>query len=159
MADDYPKLAPGVVDSLKVISTRVRSQPDYLDGVGCPYPDNDKRWLKKIFLTEEVKPLSVITADDVLNDLKSPEQWLDIAAKARTLYNELETLQLSADVGEKVQIIKAKAGLLERLNIAGEKALGFKAEAEFIKIVMGIMDDVLDPDQRIAVMAKLEPYI
>lgn len=162
MADDFPRLPSGTVDSLRVISRHLKDNPAYFESGICPYSASDQAWLKSAFLPKdpsEDEAKAVVSAADVIDSLKTPEQWSDLAVKAYRLYEELETLQDSnLDPGEKIQVIKAKAGLLERLNIAGKEALGYKQVAEFMKTIMEIMEEVLDQDQRVVVMSKLEGF-
>jgi len=155
MADrEYPRLAPGVIDSLKVVVNRMKRDEEYLDDPLCPYDDGLKNWLRNINGTKtDAAQNSLAVVDDW--DASAPEAWDDVATKARQLYAELEKAQVEADTGETVQIIKAKAGLLERLISVGDKSMSHKKVAEFNRIMHAIMDDVLTPDQRTRVIEMM----
>lgn len=156
MADrDYPRLAPGVIDLLKVVVNRVKRDEGYLDDPLCPYDDAMKNWLRSIVgpRGDVPTPGLVEAVDDW--DASDPDAWDDVATKARQLYAELEKAQVEADTGEVVQIIKAKAGLLERLISVGDKSMSHKKVAEFNRIMHAIMDDVLTPDQRTRVIEMM----
>lgn len=50
---------------------------------------------------------------------------------------------------------EAQAGLLERLISVGEKAIGLKQNAEFQRIMLGVVDDLLNDEQRVEMMKRL----
>lgn len=157
----YPALTRDKLLPLKVIAQRMKDSPDYL-GAECPYEPDVKAWLElNLVAGKRAEKGAEKASDGVVGgevDILADETWDDIARKARRLYSELEEVQKglgAGDTGEAIQLIKAKAGLLERLVTVGDKALGHKAVAEFRRVVLGVMDDVLSADQRTLLMSRL----
>lgn len=153
----YPALTRDKLLPLKVIAQRMKDDPGYL-GADCPYEPEVKAWLELNLVAGKRAEVKKEEAAAVEIDLMGDDTWDDIAQKARTLYRELEDVQRAlgaGETGEAIQLIKAKAGLLERLIAVGDKALGHKAVAEFRRVVLSVMDDVMTPDQRTLLMERL----
>jgi len=152
----FPPLNSDKLLPLKVVCQGLKDDPAYLDRPDCPYSPEVRDWLKANLST---RPAVAVPESESDVDLNDPESWDDISKKALKLYSDLEKLAAPGnDVGENIAIIKTKAALLERLITVGDKALGHKEVAEFKRIVLGIMDDVMSPDQRTSVMEKLERF-
>lgn len=130
----------------------IDNDPGYLDNRACSYDETTKYKLRELFSVRRQK------AEPIDFNVKNAETWDDVGSKSLQLYLELERIQDNADVGEQVQIIKTKAGLLERLNAVGDKALSHKHVAEFMTTVMDIMAESLTQEQRIHIMDKLGEY-
>ncbi|MDR3436422.1 hypothetical protein [Telmatospirillum sp.] len=149
----YPNITSDKCLPFKELSQRLLEDKNYLDQESCPYPELLKSWLKSKFLPHEV---SVALEQEEAFDPLDPDSWDDSAKKSRQLYADLETLRKDTkDTGESIQIIKAQAGLLERLIAVGDKSLGHRETAEFRQVVLGILEDILTPDQRTQAMARL----
>ena len=139
----------------KQICQRLLEDPEYLDRPFCTYPQHVKDWLKLKFKAQDVVAGTVGMVESV--DLLDPRNWEDSAAKSRQLYTQLERLKLgTSDTGENIQILKAQAGLLERLIVIGDKSLGHKEMAKFRQTILDAVEDLMTPDQRTALIARLE---
>lgn len=146
---NYPPVTMDRLLPLVAVKRELDRNPNYLDT--SPWSQEVRKLLRDLFLVEDSAPLAVV--DDW--NASDPEAWDDVATKARQLYAELEKAQLEAETGEVVQIIKAKAGLLERLIAVGDKSMGHKKVAEFTRTMHAIMEEVLTPDQRTRVIEMM----
>lgn len=159
MTREYPRLAPGIIDNLKIVQARMNKDPEFLTAPECPYEPLIVQWLRNNLgqKTPEVVDVAAAVQDDW--DEKNPEAWSDTAQKSRELYRKLEELlDTTTDTGETLNIIKAQTSQLERLVTIGDKALGHKKTAEFFQIMHTIMDDVLTPDQRTKIIELMGDF-
>jgi len=150
---DYPSINSEVLGPISLVIARMQENPGYLDDLLCPYKDTVKVWFKRYF-----EPRVGVEVAEIGDDLLEPSTWDDIALKTREMYSRLEGLRTN-DPGEIIQITKAQAALLERLVEAGERAIGHRKSAQFIKDVLGIFEEILTPDQRVASMDRLKDFI
>lgn len=152
----YPPLSSDRLLPLRLIAQRLQDDPNYLDKPACPYTGEVKVWLKSVFARrDEVRAVAVVCE---AVDLSTECAWTDVARQARQLYAELDVVKAAVgqgDTSERIQLAKAQAGLLERLISVGEKAIGLKQNAEFQRIMLGVVDDLLNDEQRVEMMKRL----
>lgn len=157
---EYPALTSDKLLPFKLILQRLRGNPGYLDAEACPYGDDVKAWLKKNLGSGLGAVVEAVEAVEAVGDvdLDDPESWSDVAQKAMATYAKLERLEgeLSVgDVGDQINIIKSQAAMLERVISIREKALGHREVAEFKRILLGFVDDIMSADQRTELMSRL----
>lgn len=147
----YPVMTHEKLLPLVAIKHGVALNPDYISA--APWPATIKKTVRDLFGPVEA-PTDPVPAEK----LDDPAVWADVASKTAQLYRRLEALAAELDYGdvaEKITVVKAQAGLLERLIVCGEKAVGLKANTEFKAAVLAALDEA-SPDLRTAVMAALE---
>lgn len=156
----YPALTSDKLLPFKLILQRLRDDAEYLDKAGCPYGSDVIAWLKKNLGGGTAVPV-VVEADEGELDLNDPESWADVAKKAMATYAKLEKLEDElggggGDVGDQINIIKSQAAMLERVISIRERALGHREIAEFRRVLLGVIEDLLDAGQRTELMRRLE---
>lgn len=153
----YPPIKSDNLLPLKQLRQRLKEDPTLLERPECPYPPEDRDWLRVVLMPKAAaQAVEMETIPE--ESLDDPATWDEMARKIRRVYAQLEGLEEDADIGEKVQIIKTKAALLDRLTTLGEKVVGHRKVAEFQRMVLSVLDDVFTPDQRTEVMARLGEY-
>jgi hypothetical protein len=153
----YPSINSDKLLPFKLVRQRLLDDPNYLDASDCPYGPDVKQWLRAAFLPEEQVAMPVATVIEDVN-IEDEALWSDVASQARQLYRELESVKDTVgkgDTSELISITKAQAGLLERLISVGEKAIGLREMAEFKRVILSAIDDLMTPDARTTLMARL----
>lgn len=154
--NSYPQISSDRLLPFKLVSQRLQDDPNYLDKPACPYTGEVRGWLKSVFARRDEVRAAAVVCEAV--DLSTEGAWTDVARQARQLYAELEAVKAAVgqgDTGERIQLAKAQAGLLERLIAVGKDAMGLKEVAEFKRIMMGVVDDLLNDEQRAEMMKRL----
>ncbi|MER8983952.1 hypothetical protein [Mesorhizobium sp. M0843] len=140
MSKFYPTLPEAVVLQLRVVLNQLRDNPDYLDQ--APYTPALVDFLKE--LNGRVVEAQPVAFNGEMDRLDYVEQEIV------TVLKDLTTLVASlgnADHSEKLQVAKARAGLIEKLVAAREKVWTMKEMADFQAQVVGFLTDVCSADQ------------
>lgn len=173
----YPNLDLGALASLMAIRNQSELFPDYLERKDCPYDSDTKVQLKKLIEVREVEKVVE----------KIIERKVEIAAKAaegggkgrkvkpktsgvdlemvskeiQEIRDELRTLKtdsLGLDTGDRIQIIKTRAALVEKMIAMDERNNNLKKQSQFFSTVLGILDDLIPEEGRKAFMKRIEPF-
>ncbi|TPL42603.1 hypothetical protein [Mesorhizobium sp. B2-4-5] len=140
MSNFYPSLPEAVVLQLRVVLNQLREQPDYLEQ--SPYPSEIRDFLKE--LNGRTVQSAAVVFDGEMDRLDYVEQEIT------TVLADLKTLVASlgnADHSEKLQVAKARAGLIEKLVAAREKVWTMREMADFQAKIMGFLTEICDADQ------------
>ncbi|RWM27934.1 MAG: hypothetical protein EOR77_30915 [Mesorhizobium sp.] len=140
MKDFYPTLPEAVVLQLRVILNQLRERPEYLDQ--SPYSTELRDFLKE--LNGRVVAPTTVEFNGEMDRLDYVEQEIV------TVLKDLTTLVASlgnADHSEKLQVAKARAGLIEKLVAAREKVWTMKGMADFQARIMSFLTDICTADQ------------
>lgn len=141
---EFPRLA---FSDMKWARRLVLDKPYLLDDPDCPWSADEKAWLKVAFPQPVAAVPTVAASLAELGDIAS----IDVELEATVTYRKLELIEKGVpkeDTTELLQVVKAKAGLLDRLVTIREKWHNAKEIAEFKKIVTGLLDNILTVDQR-----------
>lgn len=140
MSNFYPTLPEAVILQLRVVLNQLRDKPDYLDQ--SPYPIEIRDFLKE--LNGRTVQSTGRAFDGEMDRLDYVEQEIvivleDLATLVKSLGN--------ADHSEKLQVAKARAGLIEKLVAAREKVWTMKEMADFQARIMGFLTEICTKDQ------------
>lgn len=91
----------------------------------------------------------------------SEEQTGEIEQEAMELLKELKDLKAAGklDTDTKIQVIKAKTALIEKVVNIQERFYNVRKVAHFQKVVIDILTDLVPEDDRSVMMERLEPYL
>lgn len=140
MSAFYPNLSEATVLQLRVVLQHTRTSAVYLDN--APYSPELKDFLKE--LTGLGVAAAPVEFDGEIDRLDYVEQEIV------TVLTDLKTLVASlgqAEHSEKLQVAKARAGLVEKLVAAREKVWTMKQSAEFQSAILGFLEDTCTKDQ------------
>ncbi|WP_353645754.1 hypothetical protein [Mesorhizobium sp. WSM2239] len=140
MSSFYPNLTEATVLQLRVVLQHMRANAVYLDN--APYSTELKDFLKE--LTGFGVAPAPVEFDGEADRLDYVEQEIV------TVLSDLKTLVASlgtAEHSEKLQVAKARAGLVEKLVAAREKVWTMKEAAEFQGRILSFLEDVCNKDQ------------
>lgn len=148
MSNFYPSLPEAVVLQLRVVINQMRERPDYLDN--STYSTELKDFLREI--VGGAKRREPVKFDGEMDRLDYVEaEIVDVIADLTDLVAGLG----QADHSEKLQVAKARAGLIEKLVAAREKVWTMKGMADFQARVMGFLEDICTKDQVAALKERL----
>lgn len=140
MSHFYPTLPEATVLQLRVVLNQLREKPDYLDQ--APYSSELKDFLKE--LNGRVVAPATVEFNGEMDRLDYVEQEIVTVLKdLATLVNSLG----NADHSEKLQVAKARAGLIEKLVAAREKVWTMKGMADFQAKIMVFLAEICTADQ------------
>lgn len=146
----YPNISE---DQILLINRVLRLMPDtpnFLNDPKCPYTPAIKE-----FLLKSVAPAPAAASTDLFEG----DEVLSVEKQIQKLINDLEEYGKvlgSGDQAEKLQYLKTKAGLVEKLIGFQERINNLKQINEFRGIVIQFMDEVLDKDQITIFMQRID---
>ncbi|AJD82900.1 hypothetical protein PJWF_00006 [Achromobacter phage JWF] len=165
MSYHYPPLDEKVTWALGVIATLASEHEDYFLHPDCPYEGRTLVLLQALVLPPEgggedgqgaVLPPVQVTAEDLANiDSGLEEDLLRVLLELKRHGATLTNVEQS----EKMAYFRTITSLLEKLVLLRERAAGVKQVKEFESAVLGVMEDVLDPEQRTKVMDGLRSIL
>jgi len=180
MAAFYPQLDPRAVNTLTTIRQLMEQDPGYLDDPSCMYDEKMKEQIKGLLNPKVVEVERIVEVEKIV------EKRVEVAAKAAeggksgpkqagagsknigAIAKELSEVQkdlrdLKTDSkgllpADKIQILKTRAALIEKMITLEERATNIKKVSMFMSTVMGILDDAFTDEQRQVFMKRLEPF-
>ena len=176
----YPQIEPRALTGMTTIKQLLESDPAYLDVPECPYDEGLRNQLKGMLspkivevpvekIVERIveKRVEVAAAAAEGGGKRGPKtsaassnsdliakELVDIQSDIRQLKIDSKALQ----PGDKVQILKTRAALVEKMIVMQERTTNIKRVSMFMSIVMSILDDITTDEQRQVVMKRLEPF-
>lgn len=154
----FPNLPQTLGFSLEAIRQQMEVDPGFLTDQACPYPDQLKGFLRKLVSSNRPE-------GDPSEDIFKEGQGLDDEAdslirEVKTAINSMKRLQRdmesSDDIGERLQFLKNYSSLMDRYLGIQEKAHGLKQMYEFQRLVIEVMEQVLDKDARLDFKERLK---
>lgn len=164
----FPTLRLAVVNNFRDLKRRYDSDPHFLRQPDCPYDPETIDLLEQILVSKEVVVEKVIekvvevSPESVRGGKLSGEDQDVIEKTVTDLLKELNTLgegEKGLDTQTKIQIIKAKAGLIDQVLKSHERIMNVKQVAAFHTVVISILDDFVGEEDRQAFLKRMEPYL
>lgn len=160
---NYPQIELRQVDAIASIVEKAINDPAYLNPENCPY---DRATVKSIQRLVELS--SPITVDDkptkgkVGRPTKGPIIPLsDVEKEIDEIRKELNTLKIDGqtmETSDRIQVIKTRAALIERILGMKERISDVKRFHAFVQTVINIMDTELEPKSRERILQDLKKY-
>lgn len=148
MSRYYPEIDE---EALLLMIELQKEDPNYIFGGHFPAP------IEELFKGLHAVQGVLMVADEP--DLDGMTKWEKLEHESNELFSALTEAGKGIkdrDNAERMSYFRTATQLLERIVGIQERALNVKKLAEFQQIVLSIMDDVLDGDQRTAVRKRLE---
>lgn len=157
----FPPLPDDLDWSLNLIRTHLKENPDYLLDPDCPYPEALRTVLEDLMGENEPPAGAGGVAGGWDDGEMVPEgeaKWDWLERESASLLRELTEAKNGLDVrdnAEKMAYFRVATALLEKIVAIQERVLNLKHIGRFHQTVLGVMEDVLEPDQRTTVMERL----
>lgn len=151
----YPNITLGMVAPFQAVAVQAKRYKAFF-GPQCPYDDDVKAFLKEYFSGRTVREAAVEAASFLE---KGDDRHLALAGECVRVYQELEAFEAGLDVEdttEKMAVLKTKVSLLEKLTTLQERNIGMKQLAEYQKTVLELIETILEPHQRTALIDRLK---
>lgn len=178
----YPNLDLSVLASVKTVRQQMDMHEGYFDNLACPYDKRTKEELL-VLLTPQVREVEKVVERVV--EVERKVQMAERAAEGggvgpkkvtlktsgvdlnmvsteiqdiRQELKDLRTDSLGLETNDKIQIIKTRAALVEKLVTMDDRVNNLKRMSLFQSVVMGILDDLMPEDRRKEFMKRIEPF-
>lgn len=175
MDNNYPTLRLGVLQGIATLKAACDAEPGYLRKPACPYDNDTVKLLEKVF-----KPLEVVVEKEVYIEKPtkgkvgrpkkakelSDSDAAEVEAEAKEMLKELRQLDKTIegeikqlDTKTRLDILKVRANLMEKLVSIRERFTSARKVAEFQQIVVGILDDLVEESKRDEMLKRLEEFL
>lgn len=165
---NYPPLRLQVLTALAELKDRVLADPDLFEkDSDIPYDGETLTILKKLMAPQVVtkvveKEVKVKgergrpTKDIVL----SAENQEMVSRELKALMEALNSMGTGEglETNERIQITKTKANIVEQVLKMQEREVNVKRMSDFMEVVVGILDDLIDERGRETFLKRIEPY-
>lgn len=162
--DRYPTLSLTELQKLKTVLENA-SDPKYLDGRICPYDKPTRELLKSLVVNPIVA--ATVSPHPEKGQVGAPKKGVilpmdEVEKEFNDLRKELQELKTDAkglEPNEKIQVIKTRAALMEKIIAMKERINNMKKNTSFIATVIAIMEDELPQESRLRIIEKLQPFV
>ena len=161
----YPTISINELEKLKVILTNAGDDAKYLDGRICPYDKPTRELLKSLIPDPIVQATLGEAGEDRAQVGRPRKQALLPMSELEKEFNELRTeiQQLKTDAAglepnEKIQVVKTRAALIEKILAMKERITNINRMHKFTALVIQTMEDELPQESRLRVIAKFDEF-
>jgi hypothetical protein len=149
----YPDLSMKLLTPLELVRKQLLVDPSFLNDPTCPYPEDVKAILSHFRSSSEDK--------DGPADVGVPNvEYLE--TETFDLYKEFKRMGDSIpsnDVSERLQYMKTRASLLEKLISMKERAGAMRDAEEFQNVILGALEDLVPQDLREEILQRLRKFL
>ncbi len=144
----YPPITGADLTPLRVLQSQLALDPDYLSRAECPYPQSVRDELRQLLVSGVAAAPAARKLDDA-DDL-----LIELTSVYDTLKDMGEDIS-NIDAKDKIQWMKAQVSVLERLTDLMARTVNMRQISKFRRVVLELMDNVLEPSQRTVFVQKL----
>ncbi len=164
----FPTLRLAVVQGMLDMKRQLDADPSLLRTPECPYDAETIEMLEQIFASRIVEVEKIVEVQ-VESEAAKAERRERLTGEEQDLVdktvgdmlkelNKLGEGELGLDTQTRVQIIKAKATLIDQMLKMHERVMNVKRVANFQTVVISILDDLISAADRDVFLKRLEPY-
>lgn len=158
----YPSISILELQNFKTILSNC-SDPEYLKSSDCPYDTSTKKLIKSLIPDRVVQATISKAAPPKTKKVRSGGIKTDELEKEfNDLREEIKSLKIdgqSLEPKDRIQVIKTRAMIVEKILDMKERIDNIKKQQNFIATVIQIMEDSLPQDIRLEIIEKLEPFV
>lgn len=172
-AFNFPPLRIGLLQALINLKERIDADENALEG--APYDPETVSILRQLFapkVVEKKVEVEVVReakagrgrpTKDVALSAEDQEKLKDEITDLMKQLNDLgtgggEDGEVKLPTGERIQIVKVKAQLIDQLLKMQERVFNIKRMSQFQEVVIGILQDLVSEDDRELFLKRIEPY-
>lgn len=164
----HPTLRLGLLQTMLDLKRTYAADDALFEQSDCPYDHETKQVLKEILdiSVQTVEVVKLVHAEPKAGkkggitdeDVGVVEEELRLClTEIRTLNKETEGVA-KVDDETLLKVIKAKAGLIEQIVKLRERVMNVRRQSEYESVVMGILEELVNEDDRAEFLRRLEPY-
>jgi hypothetical protein len=166
---NYPTINAKELPKLVKIVEQAADDPEYLDPAKCPYDEKTIALIRKL-----VDPTGIAGATTRMGEVR-PERGKvgrpskgpaisveEVEREVNEIRQELASLKVEGqqmETSDRIQVIKTRAALIERVIGMKERVADIKRFHSFVTTVIGIMEEHLEPKDRDKVLEELKVYV
>lgn len=162
--DKYPTLSLTELSKLKTVIQNISDDPKYLDGRVCPYDKPVRDMLRS--MAEDPIIAATLSPDNARKKPGAPRKGPvipmgELEQEFQDLRTEINSLKSDAkglEPHERIQVVKTRAALIEKIISMKERINNLNRNTKFIATVIGLIEDELDQDARLRIIDKLAPF-
>ncbi len=163
--DKYPTMSVTELQKLKAVITSAASDPKYLDGRVCPY-DKPTREILKSLIPDPIIAATLGKAGEDRGNVGRPKKlpalpMSELEKEFNDLRKEIQELKTDAkglEPHERIQVVKTRAALVEKILSMKERITNINLMNKFVATVIQILEDELPQEIRLRILDKLEPF-
>ncbi len=144
---NYPILDEDFIYTLRLLRSAISKDGEFLN---CPYDEDFKELIRQSFVEKRVSKFSSLTKME-------KSVWLE--KESADLYDELANLETDfrkLEVNERIQSIKTRQSLLEKLTSIQERGVNMQQMLQFQEEVMSLLGVVLTSEQLNDFLARIQ---
>lgn len=135
---------------LRLIAQLYEHNKDFFDSPDCPYSEFVKELFQGELKANDFESHAVEMSDDDLT-----KNINDLHKRLEDYWHDVKDSDKSAD---KNTFFRLSVTLQEKLVTLKERMQAMRSVSEFMSVTIGILDEVLNADQRTEVMTRLEKF-
>lgn len=163
--DKYPPISLIELTKIRAILENAQQDPNYLRGDVCPYDEATRNMIKGL-IPDPVVLATLGAKPEGRKKAGAPRRTPgikieEIEEEFKALRAEINGLVADAkglEPNERVQIVRVRSALLEKIISMKERIESIKKQEDFIATVIQVMEDELPQELRLVVIEKLEPF-
>lgn len=161
----YPTFDLEQLQNLIRVIDNAESDPEYLDPSVCPYDAGVRDSLQKLLGSRHPVAKATLESDKapVGRPRKDPVLPInEVEKEVDEIRKEIAQLKIDAkglETADRIQIIKTRATLVEKIIGMKERIHNIKKQQQFISQVIGLMEDIMEQSQREEMIKKLAPFL
>ncbi len=155
----YPHLPEGFSMRLRAILVAAEGLGGrYLDDPSCPWASDFKQLIRPLIVKDRQNAF-VGEVENQFDGVEEGDKFDLLIKEVEETITSMKNLEAEmrgdSDNSDRVQVIKAKTTLLEKWVSLKERVYTLKEMSDFQRIVLDVLDQVLDVDQRTKFLDKL----
>lgn len=156
----YPNLPADVEVRLRAVEVAAKGVENYFDTSECPYNDGLRSLLRRML---DERPLDVeeMAEKVVIFDVPDGDKFDVLLREVESTIEEMKSIERKvgdAETSDRIALVKAKTTLLEKWATLKERVLTLKEMSQFQMAIIGVLDEVLDVDQRAQFRDRLRGF-
>ncbi len=168
----YPKIGSQDIVAIKAAVEFLSQDQGYLSDPNCRYPSDVKELITKLAVGPSFVTVAGIDGEDLNERIEQMvQEKINFATDPAIMETEISTIYVRVKLmiqtlskntdsdKDTVAMLTNAVKLLEKLTSLAEVNLGHKKSADFKAVVMSVLEDVLQPDQRTEFVTKLAEHI
>lgn len=163
--DKYPTISLTELQKLKTIIDNAEADARYLDGRICPYDKPTRELLKKL-VPNPIVEATLAEAGENRGQVGRPKKgpaipMEELEREFDDLRKEIQQLKTDAkgmEPHEKIQVIKTRAALIEKILSMKERIGNINKVDKFMALVIEVMEEELPQESRLRVIEKFDEF-
>lgn len=163
----YPTINAKSMTALLSIIEQAAVDPKYLDPADCPYDPGTITMIKRILEVSGADPIAQATLRPERGKVGRPSKApsipiSEVEKEIDEIRQELGTLKIdgqSMETSDRIQVIKTRAALIERILGMKERVADVKRFHSFVTVVLGIIEEHVPVENREQLLTELKSYV